>query len=172
MSTIYEHTQKGNPLFYWGIPVITLSAFLVAITVIMATAGSKSIWTWSSLGCLAPGFLIAMPTMIWAGLLMSRLTVSIDSELIRVRFGSGTWRKKFHLDQIQSAAAVRNDWMMGWGIHWVGSGWLYNIAGFDAVELTFKNGKKARIGTDEPEKLAAAIQNVINADEKFLTYVQ
>jgi len=38
--------------------------------------------------------------------------------------------------------------------------------------LTFKNGKKARIGTDEPEKLAAAIQNGINSDEKFLSHVQ
>jgi len=172
MSTTYKHTQKGNPLFYWGIPAITLSAFIFAAAIIKSTAGDKPIWTWNALGSLAPGFLIAMPTTIWAGLLMSRMTVTIDKEWIRLRFGCGTWRKKFSLDQIRSAAAVRNAWLMGWGIHWVGNGWLYNIAGFDSVELTFKNGKKARIGTDEPEKLAAAIQNGINSDEKFLSHVQ
>jgi hypothetical protein len=87
--------------------------------------------------------------------------VWIDGEFVRLRFGAGMWRKKFRLDKIQSAAPVRNDWSMGWGIHWVGNGWLYNIAGLEAVEITFKNGKKARIGTDEPGKLAAAIESAL-----------
>ena len=39
--------------------------------------------------------------------------------------------------------------------------WIYNVSGFDAIELTMKNGKIYRIGTDEPEKLEAAIKQVI-----------
>jgi len=35
--------------------------------------------------------------------------------------------------------------------------WIYNISGFDAVEIKMKNGKTYRIGTDEPQKLEQAI---------------
>jgi hypothetical protein len=158
----YEHTQKGNPWFYWGIPVIVICPFL-AVMIVMKISEYKpeSVAEGGLLGGLALAFYITIPVAIWAGLFMSRLKVWIDAEFVRVRFGCGTWWKKFPLNKIQSAAPVRNDWSMGWGIHYVGNGWLYNIAGMEAVELTFKNGKKARIGTDEPEKLAAAIQAVL-----------
>jgi hypothetical protein len=42
-----------------------------------------------------------------------------------------------------------------------GQGWLWNVSGIDAVELTMKNGDRFRIGTDEPEKLVTAIEAVI-----------
>jgi len=35
--------------------------------------------------------------------------------------------------------------------------WIFNVSGFDAVELIMKNGKIYRIGTDEPIKLESAI---------------
>jgi hypothetical protein len=169
MTNSYEHTQKGNPLFYWGIPLIAVVLVLVPFVIIKTAAGkSDSIVISAMLGGLIASLLIMVPVLLFAGVFLSRLTVWMDSDFVRLRFGFGTWRKKFRLDEIQSAAVVCNDWMMGWGIHWIGSGWLYNIAGFDAVELTFKNGKKARIGTDEPEKLAAAIQTTIQPSaEKY-----
>jgi hypothetical protein len=161
MPIFYEHTQKGNPLFYWGIPLISVVFVLVLFATIKATAGKlDSIAT--GILTLTPAGIV--PLMFFAGLFLSRLTVWMDTEFVRIRFGFGTWRKKFRLDEIQSTAVVGNNWLMGWGIHWIGSGWLYNIAGYDAVELTFKNGKKARIGTDEPEKLAAAIQTAISSE--------
>ena len=52
--------------------------------------------------------------------------------------------------------------MQGWGIHHVGDGWLFNIYGFDAVELHFHSGKRAVIGTDEAEKLAEAINEQLS----------
>ena len=39
--------------------------------------------------------------------------------------------------------------------------WIYNVSGFDAVEIIMKNGKIYRIGTDVPEELEAAIRQVI-----------
>jgi hypothetical protein len=39
--------------------------------------------------------------------------------------------------------------------------WIYNVSGFDAVELKMKNGKVYRIGTDESEKLESALQQSI-----------
>jgi hypothetical protein len=37
-------------------------------------------------------------------------------------------------------------------------GWLYNVFGSFAVEIRLKNGKKYRIGTDDPQGLNNAIQ--------------
>lgn len=162
MQPEYRHTQKRNPFFYWGIPLIVFLMIAVPFIVIRFTAGKTDSIV---IGALGGGFALAglcsFPVLIWAGLFLSRLTVWIDSKFIRIRFGFGTWRKKFPLENIQSAACVRNDWFMGWGIHWIGDGWLYNIGGPDAVEITFENSKKARIGTDEPEKLAEAIREAI-----------
>jgi hypothetical protein len=35
---------------------------------------------------------------------------------------------------------------------------LYNVSGLDAVELHLKSGEIRRIGTDDPQGLAAAIE--------------
>jgi hypothetical protein len=154
----YEHTQKGNRWF----PVIILAPFLVVFMVFKLTGYKPdSMAAGDHFGGLALAILFIVPVTIWAGLFLSHLTVRIDSEFVHIRFGFGMWRQKFPLQKIQSAAPVRNIWFMGWGIRWVGNGWLYNIAGLEAVEITFKNGKKARIGTDEPGKLAAAIESAL-----------
>ena len=34
---------------------------------------------------------------------------------------------------------------------------MWNISGLDAVELEYKDGKKFRIGTNQPQKLCQAI---------------
>ncbi len=161
MTTSYKHTQKGNPWFYWGTPLLGLVLTLAVVFIAVKAAAEKANANYVDTLLQDKVVLITVPVLIWAGLFMSQLKVWIDGEFVRVRFGCGTWRKKFALDKIQSAAPVRNDWSMGWGIHWVGNGWLYNIAGLEAVEITFKNGKKARIGTDEPGKLAAAIESAL-----------
>jgi len=38
---------------------------------------------------------------------------------------------------------------------------VYNVSGFDAVEIVLKNGRKDRIGTDAPQELAAAFKERI-----------
>jgi hypothetical protein len=35
---------------------------------------------------------------------------------------------------------------------------VWNVSGFQAVELTLKDGSRFRIGTDEPEALVHAIE--------------
>jgi hypothetical protein len=157
MMATYEHTQKAG----WG--------FWAVIAAMLALAAM-----FASLLCKVPSeeqneaavYWILLGTGIFsvgimgvAAAMMHSLTVRIDNEQILVRFGGGVWRKRFDLPEIVSARPVRNHWLYGWGIHWGSSGWLYNIAGFDAVELTFSNGKHARIGTDEPDQLAHVIQS-------------
>jgi len=107
---------------------------------------------------LVPGA-IALVCVI-CGLLFHSLTVQVSRDEILLTFGIGLIRKRFVVADIQSCAAVRNRWYYGWGVKLTPHGWLYNVSGFDAVEIELRNGRKYRIGTDEPAELLAAIQSV------------
>ena len=91
------------------------------------------------------------------------LQVIIDDQYLKIKFGYGIYQKKFSLSDIISAKTVKNKWYYGWGIR----GWfwpkmlIYNVSGFDAVEIKLKNSKTYRIGTDESNKLEQAILNSI-----------
>lgn len=135
----YHHTQIALP---W----IALAGAL-AIAMLFTPIRSASI-TFSVL-------LLA----VW--LMLTKLTVFIDDTRLTIKFGPGIVRKSFLLSEMTSCAAVRNKWYCGWGIHRTSNGWLYNIYGLDAVEITFSSGKKVRIGTDDPRGLAAALSAVI-----------
>ena len=80
------------------------------------------------------------------------------------QFGIGIIRKVFDLAGIIDVQTVVNKWYYGWGIRLTPHGWLFNVSGLQAVEITSKSGKKYRIGTDQPEKLAAVVRNNISAD--------
>ena len=66
-------------------------------------------------------------------------------------------RKRIALRDVQGWREVRNPWYSGWGIHLAPGGVLWNVSGFDAVQLALADGKRFRIGTDEPAALVAAI---------------
>jgi len=91
------------------------------------------------------------------------LQVIVDEKYLRIKFGYGIYQKKFSLNDITSAKTVKNHWYYGWGIR----GWLwpkmciYNVSGFEAVEIILKNGKIYRIGTDEPKKMEQTILHSI-----------
>jgi hypothetical protein len=92
------------------------------------------------------------------------LNVTIDESNLRIKFGYGIFKKHFPLHDIASARAVKNHWYYGWGIRiWFWPRMLiFNISGFDAVEIVMKNGKRYRIGTDEPKKMEQAIVQAIH----------
>lgn len=93
------------------------------------------------------------------------LTVSVDEQQVAIKFGWGIFRKKLSASEIASVAQVKNHWYYGWGIRlwfWPKT-WIYNVSGFDAVEIRMKNGKIYRVGTDEPKKLETVIRRVIFA---------
>lgn len=106
---------------------------------------------------LLVGFgVLAIATLI----LFSSLTVLVDDATLAWWFGPGApgiVRKSVPLSDIATVSVVRNPFWYGWGIHLTPQGWLYNIAGRDAVEVTLGSGKRFRLGTDEPTTLAQAI---------------
>jgi hypothetical protein len=140
---MYRHTQKG-----WVIVVTCLIAILVCIFCSVQYAVQIPL-------TVAGAVVVAL-------ILLATLTVTVDDDYVSIKFGPGLIRKKFKLNDIESCNIVRNKWWYGWGIHLTPGGWLFNVGGLDAVELVMKNGRKYRIGTDEPEKLSAFIQSKSN----------
>ena len=102
-------------------------------------------------------FLPALCIFLILPLIFASLTTQIDSNKITLKFGTGLIKKTIPLSNIESAKAVTNKWIYGWGIRITPHGWLWNIKGLEAVEITYKNGKKFRIGSGEPEALLKAI---------------
>lgn len=168
MKNRYEHTQKGSRLIYYIAIFMILECLAIEALVYILGTHSEDPLARNQM-ILAMVLIPLVPGLVlgWVFIMMSSLTVSIDQEFVRVRFGGGMWRKKISLEKITACCLVKNNWITGVGIRYVGKGcWLYNIAGLDAVELTFKNGKKTRIGTDEPEKLAEAVHEAIGKPAK------
>jgi hypothetical protein len=90
--------------------------------------------------------------------LFATLTVVIEGDVLRIRFGPGVIRKNFYLNGVESCHIVKNPWYYGWGIHLTPHGGLYNVSGSYAVEIKMKTGKKYRISTDVPDDLETAIR--------------
>jgi hypothetical protein len=90
------------------------------------------------------------------------LTVEIKNGFIECVFGPGIVKQKIKLSDVLDAHTVKNPWYDGWGIRWIpGKYVVWNVSGFDAVEIQLSGFKKFRIGTNEPDKLLEAIRENI-----------
>jgi len=152
--TSYKHTQIGYVMFFITLVVLVFFAW----TQITARAEAPSIDSGTN---FAITVIMALILFILAS--FSTLTVSVNEQFLKIRFGWGISRKKFSLSDIVTIGKAKNHWYYGWGIRmwfWPKM-WVFSVSGFDAIELTMKNGRIYRIGTDEPEKLELAIRQVL-----------
>jgi hypothetical protein len=142
---IYKHTQIGHLLIFVFFALILYFGI---------------IFTYADLNSIVVAMMIFIFILIAS---FATLNVMIDEDYLRIEFGYGIFRKRFILKEIISARAVRNHWYYGWGIRfwWWPRMVIFNISGFDAVEIKMRNGKTYRIGTDEPKKLKYAIKRTI-----------
>jgi hypothetical protein len=140
----YEHTQRGTLI------IAAVSAAIILILAISLFAG----FVWVT------GMVVVILAFVLA--ICSTLTVSVGGKNLRIRFGPvGLIRKEWPLSEIVSVRTVTNSWYYGWGIRWTPRGPLYNVSGFQAVEVLLVSGKTFRIGTDEPDALKAAIERAL-----------
>lgn len=97
-------------------------------------------------------------------ILFYKLDVQVTDQDVTFRFGIGLIRRKIPLNQIIDAKVVKNSVWSGWGIRVGPSFTLYNVSGFNAIELTLKGKKrKVRIGTTVPKKLSQYINQKVMA---------
>lgn len=140
----YSHTQTANGTI--AIMVASVAILLVAIFWFTDDAGDVR-WITAVIVAIAVALLFVF----------SRLTVTIASGTLDVAFGSGWPRRTTDLQEIVAVRQVTNTPYQGWGVRKIKGGWMYNVWGLDAVELDLSSGKKFRIGTDDPERLLAAV---------------
>ena len=149
----YENTQPGT-----FIRIMTGSwvVFSGVLAVVMLALGEKE-------AAIVLGLITVMLAVINGIVfaLFHSLTVRISRSDIALSFGVGLIRKRFPIGDIRSVRIARNRWYNGWGIRKIRGGWLYNVSGFDAIEIQLKNERKYRIGTDQPKKLFAAVESAL-----------
>ncbi len=150
----YKHTQIGYLMLVVTLIVLTFFTWMY----ITASTEPESLNSGTNFAITA-----IMTLILFVIASFVSLQVIVDEEYLRIKFGYGIYQKKISLNDIVSAKIVKNHWYYGWGIRlWLWPKmWIYNISGFDAVEIKLKNGKIYRIGTDEPKKLEQTILNSI-----------
>jgi hypothetical protein len=134
----YRHTQIGY---------LTLAASLAAI--------ASSVHALRSRPAVAAAVALLL---VIVGIVFSSLTIEVDGAELRSRFGPGMWRRGFPLASIVDATPTTSSWWEGWGIRLTPRGVLYTVSGTRAVEVVLRTGQRFRLGTDEPDTLAAAIR--------------
>ncbi len=140
----YSHTQTVYRIV--GPLVLSVAAALVVI-VWLADDAPSARWV----------FVVVAVIVLASLLVFSKLTVTIASGTLDVVFGFGWPGRTMDLREIVGVRQVRNTAYQGWGLRKIRGGWMYNVWGLDAVELDLESGKKFRIGTDDPERLLAAL---------------
>jgi hypothetical protein len=138
---LYRHTQPG-------LSIVFLS--LVAIALDIGIMWQTGLWVPTA---------AALVVLIAIAILFSSLTVEVSDDELRWRFGPGFWTYRLPLGDIEKVAVVRNHWWNGFGIRMASGFRLYNVSGLDAVELHLKSNDIRRIGTNDPQGLANALQS-------------
>ena len=142
---LYDHTQPGT--------VIRVICVVMLLWLLTAAV----LFTWV--------LYIVVGLLLVTMLLFHSLNVRVDDDSIQLRLGIGLLQKTIPLETVQSCRPVRNSLLYGYGIRYVFDGWMWNVSGLDSVQLTFTDGKHFRIGTDEPARLEAAINEAIGCSD-------
>ena len=136
----YHHTQIGTTI--------------LVVCLVVAALGAAMMWQRAQTPMILMSVILATVAVVFHS-----LTVEIGDNELRWHFGPGLWTYRLPLDDIQSVATVQNQWWNGFGIRIAPGFTLYNVSGLDAVEIKLKSGEVSRIGTDDPQGLAAALRS-------------
>jgi hypothetical protein len=145
MQPVYRHTQIGY---------VMIAALLAGAIAPLAAVTVQPLRV--AMACLTGLLLLCL-------VLFPTLTTRVTQDSLYCHFGFGLIHRTIRLSDLTAVSVVRNRWLSGWGLRLTPSGWLWNVSGFDAVELLFRDGRRFRIGTDQPQALCAALQSQLTA---------
>lgn len=142
----YEHRQDGG---WMRLSFVLALVGLIAAYQLDPRAG--------------PALLVAAPVLLLVYLAFDGLTVRIAGDTLHWRFGRlGFPRGSVPIGDIADVSLTRTTFWEGWGVRLTRRGWLYNIAGFDALLIRRRNGKTFLLGSDEPRRLKGAIESAMD----------
>lgn len=139
----YQHSQRG----WFVLPVLV---FFALVAMVVASDDQSS-------AVAVVAIIVMMLAILALGIYLSRLDVTVADGQVVAAFGFGKPRRAIDLADVVEVRAVRNSWWNGWGVRKIRNGMMYNVWGFDAVQLELSSGKAFRIGTDDPDGLVAAL---------------
>jgi hypothetical protein len=142
---VYQHTQRG---YQWTIAAGTIVLVASMITLISGDLSSVGV------AAMAVAGVIIGVVVLGA----SRMTVTVTATEVEATFAFGWPTRRIRRSDIVTHQRVRNSPIYGWGIRWIPNGWMWNVWGLDAIELTLVSGRYFRIGTDDPVGLDAVLQ--------------
>ena len=150
----YRHTQIG-----W----VAVVALAIGLAIMLTVFGNMTRVQITTINFVA---LVGLFVLLF--LVFCALTTEVDGEEFHARFGVLGWPgKSCELCDIAAAVPTKLSWTSGWGIRITTRGWLFNVSGRGAVIVGLTNGKQFLIGTDEPVKLADAINQSLGREPVF-----
>ncbi len=143
----YRHTQTA-PLY------LLLLAFALLLGV--------NSWVLRGEPLVAAALAGAAVFMAILAMSFRELTVADRGDCLDIRFGPlPLFGTRLCYSTMTSVEYGRSSLIDGWGIHYQpGSGWIYNLWGFDCVTIRCGN-QTVRVGTDDPVGLAAFLSEKI-----------
>lgn len=97
-----------------------------------------------------------------AATIFSSLTIDVRGGKLDWHFTGNLIRGSVDLSNVTDVQPVKMPPGYGWGIRETPEGRLYNVSGLGAVRITMRDGRRCSFGTDEPDRLAAAIALLVN----------
>lgn len=142
-DVLYERRQTGY--------VIVVALVIAMGLIVIAAAGSNS-----NTGIAFTGPL-AIVLGVVAGI-FSSMTVRVTTTTLEWWIGIRAIGRRVPITEIASIESIKTNIFEGWGIHLTWHGWVWNVSGFNAVQIRLKSGTRYAVGTPEPDKLIAAIR--------------
>jgi len=144
-----KFVQFGTVLVIIFLPLFII--FLI-MTLTLGLRDNASLIMFSSIT------LIILIVLLW----FYRIVIEINETYISFKLGVGIFGKKYRVESLLSCKPVTNPILYGLGIKKIPNGWIFNVSGLKAIELSFKDKKSiVRIGTNKPQEIAEIINKLI-----------
>ena len=154
MQKIYLHRQIGvQSLIAHGVGFAILGWLFFRVDL-----AGVSLTMFATLAALLTISVIAFTT----------LACTVQDGEFRVACGIFGWPdKRVALSEIAGVLPTKTALISGFGIRVTTRGWLYSVSGRQAVIVGLRDGKQFLVGTDEPTKLADAINQSLGREPSF-----
>ncbi|MAI34687.1 MAG: hypothetical protein L7W43_04600 [Rubripirellula sp.] len=107
--------------------------------------------------------------MLLLALCFRDLTVSDQGAELLIAFGPLTlFKRRLQYSELERVEQAKSTILDGWGIHVSPSGgWVWNLWGYDCVDVWYRQGRKIRIGTDDAVALTKFLETkIVPADKE------
>jgi|WetSurMetagenome_2_1015567.scaffolds.fasta_scaffold198276_2 hypothetical protein len=144
--------------------VAMASSLLVIFLILTFSIGMKDILYLITFG-------ITSLIMLFLLLCFYQMVIEVNQTYLSFSMGIGLFRGQYRIENLKECRPVVNSWINGIGMRMISHGWLYNVSGYKAVELTFKDSDRViRLGTNQPEEIAKIVMGYLHKEHEPVDY--